>query len=70
MTLLQEEYKNPRVDFLLLDGTGKTDALCEFLDSVNCSRMKCYSLPDTPTDQLKKYFNDLYRCCEKVQIIE
>lgn len=70
MALLQEEYKNPRVDFLLLDGTGKTDALCQFLDSVHCSRMKCYSLPDTPADQLKKYFHDLYRCCEKVEIIE
>jgi FkbM family methyltransferase len=70
MALLQEEYKNPRVDFILLDGAANTDALCQFLDSVNCSRMKCYSLPDTPADQLKKYFHDLYRCCKKVQIIE
>lgn len=68
--LLKELYQNPRIDFLLLDGTGNKDYLCELLDSMNFSRMKCYSLADTPVEQLKNYFYYLYQVCENVTIYE
>lgn len=67
---LKEAYTNPRNDFLLLDGTGDTDALCLFLDSMNMGRMKCYSLPDTPPNQLRNYFNYLYQVCKETEILE
>jgi len=68
--ILQPLYQNPRIDFLVLDGTGNKEQLCEWLDSMNFSRMKCYSLPDTPSDQLKNYFHYLYRTCDQVTIYE
>ena len=67
---LKAAYANPRNDFLLLDGTGDTDALCLFLDSMNMGRMKCYSLSDTPPNQLRNYFNYLYQACKETEILE
>jgi hypothetical protein len=67
---LKEAYANPRNDFILLDGKGDKDTLCAFLDTMNFSRMKCYSMPDTPNDQLKNYFNYLYKTCDHTIIFE
>jgi FkbM family methyltransferase len=67
---IQEAYQNPRNDFLLLDGSGDREALCTFLDTMNCPRMKCYTIKDLPPNHLKNYFNYLYKTCESTVIIE
>ena len=67
---IKEAYRNGRNDFLLLDGTGDKEALCSFLDSLGYTRMKCYSLSDTPPHQLRNYFMQLYVCCHNTKIIE
>ena len=67
---LKELYKNPRNDFILLDGSGDKDRLCKVLDNTDCSRMKCYSMPNTPTEQLLRYFHVLYKSCENSVVLD
>jgi glycosyltransferase involved in cell wall biosynthesis len=68
--LLKEAYNNPRNDFLLLDSNTNKDTLCAFLDSNNFSRMKCYSIPNTPNSELCNYFNFLYKSCDDTIIFK
>ena len=67
---IEEVYLNQRNDFILLDGKGDKQRLCDFLDSKGFGRMKCYSLPDTPNEQLLRYFHTLYKSCEQVIVLE
>jgi len=67
---LKELYKNPRNDFILLDGSGDKDRLCKVLDNTDCIRMKCYSMPNTPTEQLLRYFHVLYKSCENYVVLD
>ena len=63
-------YQDGRNDFLVLDGTGKREELCVFLDTLGLDRMKCYSIPDNNRDQLIAYFHRLYKTCEQTEILE
>jgi len=67
---LKELYENPRNDFILLENKIDKEILCEFLDSLNFTRMKCYSMSDTSYPHLKNYFNYLYKTCENTIIFE
>lgn len=69
LELLKEAYKNNRNDFILLEGNDNKDALCKILDDMNFDRMKCYSMPNTPNEELISYFHNLYKSCEKTIIL-
>jgi len=65
---IKEAYENPRNDFLFLESTIDKQSLCNFLDEMNFTRMKCYSIEAT-NEQLRKYF-DLYKTCENTILID
>jgi hypothetical protein len=66
---LKEAYKNPRHDFILLDGLGYKDKLCKALDDAELSRMKCCSMPNTTHEELLRYFHSLYKSCKETIIL-
>jgi len=67
---IEEAYKDPTNDFLVLDGSGNKDALCFFLDTLHYSRMKCYSLEHASKEELIKYFHLLYKSCPTTIVLE
>jgi glycosyltransferase involved in cell wall biosynthesis len=70
LSAIYEAYKNPKHDFILLDGFGNKEALCFFLDAKQMTRMKCYSLENTPKHELLHYFNRLYKTCSNTIVFE
>ena len=65
---IKEAYENPRNDFLFLESTVEKQSMCNFLDEMNFTRMKCYSIEAT-NQQLRNYFN-LYKTCENTILID
>ena len=65
---LKEAYKNPRNDFILLDTNVSKGELCKILDNANFSNMKCYAMPNTSPLEFQRYFDILYKSCEKTVI--
>lgn len=64
-------YKNIRNDFILVDNTVSIETLWQILDENNFHRMKCYSFHDGETkEELKNYFNLLYKSCADAEILE
>jgi len=64
-------YRNKRNDFILLDNTVTIETLWQILDENNFHRMKCYSLQDGETkEEMKNYFNLLYKSCADTEILE
>ena len=57
---IQELYKNPRNDFLLLDSKHDNAILFEKLDSFNMDRIKCYHLKDHSDELLVQFFKVMY----------
>ena len=66
---INELYKNPRNDFIILENKCTLPYLQERIERYNFHRMKCYTLIDTPIDQLINYFKLLYLSVPKYQII-
>ena len=66
---ITEIYKNPRNDFIILENKCTLPYLQERIERYNFHRMKCYTLIDTPIDQLINYFKLLYLSVPKYQII-
>jgi hypothetical protein len=54
-------YKNPRIDFFLIDNSGDREGLCKFLDAKGLDRMRCYTVKDLSRDQMLKYFNYIFK---------
>ena len=66
---ITEMYKNPRNDFIILENKCSLSYLQERIERYNFTRMKCYTLIDTPIDQLINYFKLLYLSVPKYNII-
>jgi hypothetical protein len=69
MDYVEELYKNPRNDFLILDSKCTIQYLWDKLDIYKLDRMKCYTLLDIDDDMLIKYFKMLYLSCKNYEII-
>jgi glycosyltransferase involved in cell wall biosynthesis len=67
---LDELYKNNKIDFILLDNKLTNDELCKFLDDNNMSRMKCYAIKDISVEEMRNYYNLIYKSCSISMIIE
>ena len=67
---VQSLYKNPTVDFILLDNKCPIEYLWKQLDSYGFDRMKCYSLIDVSSDLLVRYFKTMYLSTTDYEIIE
>jgi hypothetical protein len=69
MEMINELYKNPRNDFILLDNKCNINYLWMKLDQFNLDKIKCYSLIDVEESILVNYFNVMYRSIDNYQII-
>jgi glycosyltransferase involved in cell wall biosynthesis len=67
---IQELYKNPKNDFLLLDNVNSDNLLFNKLDELNLDRIKCYYLKDHTIEMLIKYFKIMYLSNSNFEIIE
>jgi hypothetical protein len=61
---------NPRNDFIILENKCSLEYLQERIQRYNFDRMKCYTLIDTPNDQLINYFKNLYLSVPDYEIID
>lgn len=61
MDYYKELYKNPRIDFIVLENTCSLEYLQQRLEQNNFDRMKCYTLTNTSHSQLVNYFHMLYK---------
>jgi glycosyltransferase involved in cell wall biosynthesis len=66
---ITELYNNSRNDFILLENKCSLSYLQERIERYNFTRMKCYTLIDTPIDQLINYFKLLYLSVPNYRII-
>lgn len=66
---ITELYNNPRNDFIVLENKCSLSYLQERIERYNFTRMKCYTLIDTPIDQLINYFKLLYSSVPDYRII-
>ena len=66
---ITELYNNPRNDFIILENKCTLPYLQERIERYNFNRMKCYTLIDTPIDQLINYFKLLYLSVTNYKII-
>ena len=66
---LLEEETEERYDFLLLDNKCTNEYLWSRLDELKLDRIKCYTLIDTPNEDLVNYFKMMYLSCENYEII-
>jgi hypothetical protein len=67
---IQELYKNPKNDFLLLDSQNSNNLLFNSLDVFNLDRIKCYHLFNYTDEMLIKYFKVMYLSNSNFEIIE
>ena len=66
---LRELYGNNRNDFFVLDNAVSKDELCDVLDALDLTRMKCYSLEDCTWEELCKYFHFVCRSTKDYEFI-
>lgn len=66
---VKELYKNPRNDFIILENKCSIEYLQTRLDNLRFERIKCYTLIDTPNEQLINYFKLLYKSVPDYEII-
>jgi glycosyltransferase involved in cell wall biosynthesis len=66
---ITELYKNPRNDFIILENKCPIEYLQQRIERYNFERMKCYTLIDTPNEQLTNYFKLLYLSVPDYEII-
>lgn len=67
---ISELYINPRNDFIILENKCSITYLQERIERYNFQRMKCYTLIDTPNEQLINYFKLLYVSVADYEIID
>ncbi len=66
---INELYKNLKNDFIVLENKVSLEYLQEKLEEYNFSRMKCYTLIDTNSEQLINYFKLLYLSTDNYEIL-
>jgi glycosyltransferase involved in cell wall biosynthesis len=66
---ISELYNNPRNDFIILENKCSLEYLQERIERYNFERMKCYTLIDTPNEQLINFFKLLYLSVSEYEII-
>lgn len=66
---IKELYKDHRNDFIILENKCSTEFLQIKLDNLRFERIKCYSLIDTPNEELINYFKLLYLSVSNYEII-
>ncbi len=67
---ITELYNNPRNDFIILENKCELEYLQERIERYKFERMKCYTLIDTPNEQLITYFKILYLSVSNYEIID
>ena len=67
---ITELYSNHRNDFIILENKCSLEYLQERIERYNFGRMKCYTLIDTPNEQLINYFKLLYLSVSDYEIID
>lgn len=67
LTQIAELYENERNDFIVLENKCGLEYLQERLERFGFDRMKCYTLIDTPEEQLIRYFKLLYASVSEEQ---
>lgn len=67
LTQIAELYENERNDFIVLENKCGLEYLQERLERFGFDRMKCYTLIDTPEEQLIQYFKLLYASVSEEQ---
>jgi glycosyltransferase involved in cell wall biosynthesis len=65
---IKELYQTNTNDFIVLDNIDVC-LLCNMLDNLEFSRMKCYALPCSD-EQMVNYFHFIYKSCDQVNIFE
>jgi len=63
-------YKNPRVDFFLIDNSGDREGLCKFLDDTGFDRMRCYTIKDLTKIQMIHYFNYIFKTATNSMVFD
>ena len=66
---IRELYENPKNDFIVLENKCTIEYLQHRLEIYGFERMKCYSLINTPNDELINYFKLLYLSVPSYEII-
>ncbi len=66
---ISELYQNTRNDFIILENKCTLEYLQDRIENYNFKRMKCYTLIDTPNEQLIHYFKLLYLSVSNYEII-
>ena len=66
---LLEEESEEKYDFLLLDNKCTNKYLWSRLDELKLDRIKCYTLIDTPNEDLVNYFKMMYLSTTNYEII-
>lgn len=66
---VQELYKNPQNDFLLLENKASLSYVWWKLEYYQLTRFKCYCLLDASDEELIDYFKIMYQSLENVEII-
>lgn len=66
---ITELYKNSKNDFIILENKCSLEYLQERIERYNFSKMKCYTLIDTPNNHLINYFKLLYLSTNDYEII-
>jgi glycosyltransferase involved in cell wall biosynthesis len=68
---IQELYKEPRNDFIVLDNSCSPEQLCNILDKdfPIFSRMKCYSMTDANWEKLERFFLLIYKSCTQFEVL-
>ena len=67
---LNELYKDPTNDFIVLDNKTDVKKMCNTLDLYGWERMKCYSMTDCSKDELRRYFHLIYKSIDNYEILE
>jgi len=67
---IKELYLDLTNDFIVLENKCSLDYLQTRLEQYNFDRMKCYTLIDTPNEQLISYFKLLYLSVSNYEIID
>ena len=68
---IQELYKNPRNDFILLDNEFHINYLINEIEKKGYDRMKCYGLSkDTTDEEMVNYFHYICKYTENYEIIK
>ena len=67
--MIEELYKDPTNDFIVLDNTTSHDEISSILNKLNFFKMKCYSMSDCNENELVNYFHTVYKSCSDYIIL-